>query len=450
MKNPLEQLTRRFRYLRIAPGQLYIVGGAVRDTLLGITPNDIDFVVVGDENTIAFIFDCEPVPIHPHAPVFSISLDNETFEVALARTETKTGNGSEGFDFELTTNLYDDLHRRDFTVNAIAVDVFNGEITDPFDGVGDLTLPGKILHPVSEKFLESPERVGRAAMMIARFGFVPTGLLIQYCEEMTGEFVHIPAEQKWNQFFGKMLESGKHFVAAFNFLETVGALACFPELAAMRGCEQHPKHHPEGNVLTHTLLTMETAATNGASLLVKSVMLMHDMGKPEVTMLDEDGNITAHGHEKERTAILSFMDRIAFPHAMRGQVLCLVSHHMRKNNIPSNRSKARLLRKLAAGGVTVADFAMVVRSDVEGRRVGDSKMPQDVLDFVAFADNFVKAEADKRARPLIDGHDLIAAGILQGKIFSTILDAVAEGFLAGELETRDQALELAIGLAEAT
>lgn len=441
MNHKINEMRIRFGKVVSHPGKLFIVGGAVRDALLGVDPKDIDFVCVGTLADVVAMFG-NAEPIHPHAPVFGVKFEGEVFEVALAREETSVGAGSEGFEFSLANSITADLIRRDFTVNAIAVDVATGEVHDPFGGQEDIRR--KFLRPVSDKFTESPERVGRAAMMIARFGFLPTQELRIVCRGMIAEFARIPPEQMWRQFFGKLLAKGTRFQQAFGFLESVGALDVFPELVAMRNCPQDPAHHPEGNVLNHTLLTMEVAAQFG-SLLTVAAMLFHDMGKPETTVVSEDGDVTAHGHEHAHGAALSFMDRIDFPHALRQKVLTLVDCHMRKNNIPNDRSRARLLRKLTDGGVTASDFADVVSADINGR--GSSRfqiLPKDVIDFVNFADTFeVQEVASKQARPLIDGNDLIAAGFTPGRSFTVILNAVQEAFLSREISTKDEALALA-------
>lgn len=439
----LESIRQRFANIPGRAGRLFIVGGAVRDSFMGIQPKDVDFVCVGDVDDIVSMFgNCEPV--HPHAPVFAVRFGGDIFEVALARSESGTGNSSEDFVFKLVDDITVDLFRRDVTINAIAVDVHTGSIVDPCGGIADID--ARVLRRASGWFADSPERVGRVAMMVARFGFTPDTDLVLTCRSMVRAFSAIPAEQKWNQFFGKMLSHGRFFVAAFEFLESCGAIAAFPELVAMRNCPQDARHHPEGDVLSHTLLTMEFAARHMPGRgFVAAVMLMHDMGKPAVTVVESStGNVTAHGHEHEHEAILSFMDRIHFPHALRERALMLIECHMRKNNIPHNRSRARLLRKLASAGVTAGEFADVIFADINGRGGDVIKMlPHDVIEFVKFANEFTPEQASKQARPLIDGNDLRNAGFKPGRIFTEILDAVAVAFLAGECTTREQALALA-------
>lgn len=436
------KLIKPFQHIPNSPGQLWIVGGAVRDTLMGFEPSDIDFVVVGSVHTIKTLFNQTPVPVHNDAPVYTVKLNGEIFEVALARTETSTGQGSEGFAFELVeSNIEIDLARRDFAVNAIAVDVFNGDVIDPFGGMDDIA--DNVLRHVSDRFVESPERVGRAAMMIARFGLVPSMALHAVCGMMVPEFAAIPPEQMWKQFLGKMLRKGVHFDKAFLFLDIIEALAVSPIFQAMRDCPQSPVHHPEGDVLTHTILTLHHASRIGADLVVRSTILMHDMGKPATTVIDEDGKITAHGHEHHHEPIIRFMDRIGFPHAMRRQVLGLISVHMRKSDIPNKRSQARLLRKLAEFGVTVEQFEQVIECDVNGRGTGDVPLPDDVMKFVEFAANFEPEQADQHARPLVTGHELIEIGFQPGKALGMVLDAIGEGFLVGEIETKEDALEFA-------
>lgn len=431
----------QFSHFVNIPNKLFVVGGAVRDVFLGATPHDIDFCVVGDEQDIQDIFG-QAFPAHDHAPVFMVDI-NGPHEVALARREISTGFGSEGFSFVPADTIEEDLFRRDFTVNAIAVDVFDGRVVDPFGGVQGIE--NRVLHPVSEHFVESPERAGRAVAFIAIFGFEPTRELIDLCSTMVDDFIAIPAEQKWKQFFAKMLNRGSFFVEAFNFMIETGLISAFPEIQAMLFCPQHEDHHPEGDVLTHTALTMEFAANQFGDSLITATMLMHDMGKPDCTFLDDDGVIRATGHEHHHEPIIAFMDRIHFPHRHRTAVLTLIDVHMRKNNIPNNRSRARLFRKLMSGGVTVDQFVKVIMSDCNGRGfVAD--LPEDVHDFAVFCQNMEEQKA--MVKPPINGHDLMNLGLKPGPIFSTILDEIAELFIAGEVETHEECMAVAREMAE--
>lgn len=426
----------QFRFVN-EPGKLFVVGGAVRDVFLGAEPHDIDFCVVGDEQDIHDIFG-QAFPAHDHAPVFMVDINGVPHEVALARREISTGFGSEGFSFVPADTIEEDLFRRDFTVNAIAVDVFDGRVIDPFGGVQDIE--DRVLRPVSRHFVESPERAGRAVAFIAIFGFAPTSELIEVCSSMVDEFIAIPSEQKFKQFFGKMINRGSFFVEAFNFMIQTGLIDAFPEMRDMLFCAQHEEHHPEGDVLTHTALTMEFAANQFGDPLITATMLMHDMGKPDCTFLDDDGVIRANGHEHHHEPIIRFMDRIHFPHRHRPAVLTLIDTHMRKNDIPNNRSRARLFRKLLAGGVTVDQFVKVIMCDVNGRGFA-ADLPSDVHDFAVFCQDMEEQKA--MVRPPINGHDLMSLGLRPGPIFSTILDEIAEMFIAGEIETHEECMEIA-------
>lgn len=427
----------RFCKLIDEPNKLFVVGGAVRDVFLGAEPHDIDFCVLGDEQDIIDIFGMA-YPAHDHAPVFMVDIHGTPYEVALARREISTGAGSEGFNFIPADTIEDDLFRRDFTINAIAVDVFDGRVIDPFGGIQDIE--NMVLHPVSHHFSDSEERAGRAVAFIAILGFRPSNELIRVCSTMVDGFIDIPSEQKYKQFFGKMLNRGSFFVEAFNFMIETGLISAFPEMKAMLFCPQHEEHHPEGDVLTHTALTMEFAANQFGDPLITAVMLMHDMGKPDCTFLDDDGTIRATGHEHHHEPTIRFMERIHFPHRHRTAVLTLIDVHMRKNNIPNNRSRAKLFRKLVASGVTVDQFVKVIMSDVNGRGFA-AEMPQDVFDFAVFCQDMEEQKA--MVKPPINGHDLMKLGLEPGPIFSTILDEIAEMFIAGEIETHEECVEQA-------
>jgi tRNA nucleotidyltransferase (CCA-adding enzyme) len=434
MKNFGDRMVEKFGRFAEREGQLFVVGGAVRDDVMGFPVSDFDLCLVGDERDVQRIFG-RVERIHRDAPVFSAFIDDEFTEVALARGERGNGN-SEHAEFFLVDTIEEDLLRRDFTVNAMAIDVKTGIRVDPFGGFEDALR--KSLHPVDcDKFAESPERVGRAAMMIARFDFSPSWPLINTCRRMIDDFRHVPSEQMWKQFFGKMLAKGFHFRKAFEFLKLAGVFGVFPIFGWMSVTEQDPIWHPEGDVLTHTLMAMEKAAKLGADHIVMMAVLGHDMGKIHTTSV-KDGRIVSPGHADEQDDMDVFMRRVHFPVKDRGKVRALVSEHM-QFQFPSVRSKARFLRRLSAADVTVGQWAKVVVADHSSRMRGDV-MPEFVKDLLRFADEF-EEKADAHSRPLVTGHDLFDIG-LRGKEIGAALEEIHVAWMAGEIITADEALAM--------
>lgn len=258
--------------------KIYLVGGAVRDQLLGIEPQDRDWVVVGA--TVEQMLNLGYKPVGKDFPVF---LHPETKEeYALARTERKSGHGYHGFSFHAAPDvtLEEDLRRRDLTINAMAQGS-DGTLIDPYAGEEDLQL-GRLRH-VSPAFREDPLRVLRVARYAARYhrwGFrvahSTQKLLTEIVE--SGELQHLVPERVW-------LETQKVLAAEnpqryFEVLRGCGALkVIFPELEQLFGVPQPKKHHPEEDSGVHTLMVLEQAAKLSAQPEVRFAALLHDLGK---------------------------------------------------------------------------------------------------------------------------------------------------------------------------
>jgi tRNA nucleotidyltransferase (CCA-adding enzyme) len=255
--------------------KIYCVGGAVRDRLLGLPVQDRDWVVVGatPEDMVARGYK----PVGKDFPVF---LHPETHEeYALARTERKTAPGYKGFVIHAAPDvtLEQDLSRRDFTVNAIAENA-DGKLIDPCGGEADLR--AGILRHVSPAFAEDPVRILRAARFVARFGFslAPETLELMRAMVSNGEVDALVAERVWQELArGLMEKTPSHF---FTTLRACGALAkILPEVDALFGVPQPPKHHPEIDCGVHTMLVVDDAARHDYELEVRFAALMHDLGK---------------------------------------------------------------------------------------------------------------------------------------------------------------------------
>lgn len=281
--------------------QIYIVGGAVRDSLLGLQVQDRDYVVVGStpEEMIRDGFQA----VGKDFPVFLHPKTHE--EYALARTERKTAAGYKGFVFHTDANvtLEQDLIRRDLTVNAMAQDS-NGQITDPFGGQQDLQR--RVLRHVSAAFTEDPVRILRVARFAARFALPPHNFTVAdetnaLMQEMVaaGEVDALVPERVWQELARGLMEVKPSRM--FEVLRACGALKrLLPELDALWGVPQPEKHHPEIDTGVHVMLVVDYAAQQGYSLPIRFAALMHDLGKgttpPELWPKH-------HGHE-ERSAKL--------------------------------------------------------------------------------------------------------------------------------------------------
>ncbi len=266
--------------------QVFVVGGAVRDALMGLPVNDRDWVVVGGtpEAMTAQGF----VPVGKDFPVFLHPQTRE--EYALARTERKTAKGYKGFAVQAAPDvtLEEDLARRDLTVNAMAVpeklahqppSTWTGQIVDPYGGQGDLQ--AKVLRHVTEAFAEDPVRILRLARFAARFADFSVAsdtmaLMRQMVED--GEVDHLVPERVWQELAkGLMSERPSRM---FEVLRECGALkALLPELDRLWGVPQQAEYHPEVDTGVHMMLVMDMTARLNMPVAVRVACLMHDLGK---------------------------------------------------------------------------------------------------------------------------------------------------------------------------
>jgi tRNA nucleotidyltransferase (CCA-adding enzyme) len=279
----------------LSGARTYLVGGAVRDALLGLEGAERDWVVVGStpDEMLARGFR----QVGASFPVF---LHPETGEeYALARTEKKSGHGYHGFtvDFHPGVSLEEDLERRDLTINAMARDA-NGQLVDPFGGVEDLEQ--KIIRHVSGAFVEDPLRVLRVARFAATFahlGFEVHPSTMSLMGEITrsGELEHLAAERTWREIERAMMTPAPS--AFVRVMRECGALqALLPEVEALFGVPQPEKHHPEVDTGTHLLLALDIAAgLSTADAKIVFAVLLHDLGKA----LTRESALPKHvGHEK--------------------------------------------------------------------------------------------------------------------------------------------------------
>ncbi|MDP2029281.1 MAG: multifunctional CCA addition/repair protein [Thiobacillus sp.] len=300
----------------------YIVGGAVRDRLLGLPVADRDYVVVGatPEQMVALGYQ----PVGKDFPVF---LHPGTHaEYALARTERKSGKGYKGFTVHASPDvtLEEDLSRRDLTINAIAEDEAGGLI-DPYGGQRDLA--AKLFRHVSAAFAEDPVRILRVARFAARFTeFAMAAETNALMRQMVanGEVDALVPERVWQEIARGLLEAQPSRM--FQVLRDCGALArLFPEIDCLFGVPQPPEHHPEIDTGVHVMLVLDWAARQGFSLAVRFAALTHDLGKgvtpPELWPKH-------HGHEAKSVALVrALCERIRVPADCRELAIAVARDH---------------------------------------------------------------------------------------------------------------------------
>jgi tRNA nucleotidyltransferase (CCA-adding enzyme) len=325
--------------------EIFLVGGAVRDHLLGISAKDRDYCVVGSsvEEMLSLGFRS----VGKDFPVFLHPVSSE--EYALARIERKVGPGYSGFSVNSskTVTLQEDLSRRDLTINAMAMDA-QGQLTDPFSGTSDLR--NGILRHVSDAFAEDPVRILRIARFSARH---PTFVIAEETKALmrqmvqAGEVDHLVPERVWQELSkGLMEEKPSRMIEV---LRECGALARIaPELDRLHGVQQRADYHPEVDTLVHVLMALDLAASGGSSLSVRFATLVHDLGKgvTPASILPSH-----HGHEKAGVALVSqFCERLKVPSDCRELAVMVCEYHTRVHqaSVLKASSVASLLKNLDA------------------------------------------------------------------------------------------------------
>ena len=301
--------------------QIYSVGGAVRDELLGLPVQDRDYVVVGatPEEMVRLGFK----PVGKDFPVFLHPVTHE--EHALARTERKTAKGYKGFQVYAApeVTLEQDLARRDLTINAIAKDT-QGNLIDPFGGVADIK--AGILRHVSPAFAEDPVRILRLARFNARFDFHIAAETLQLMRDMvqSGEVDALVPERVWQELAKGLLEStpSRMFMA----LRECGALAkILPEVDALFGVPQPEKYHPEIDTGIHIMLVVDYSATSHYSLPVRFAALTHDLGKGTTPPQEWPRHI---GHEQRSVELVKTLcTRLRVPSDCRDLAIIVARYH---------------------------------------------------------------------------------------------------------------------------
>ena len=302
--------------------QIFMVGGAVRDELLGLPVQDRDFVVVGasPETMLANGFK----PVGKDFPVFLHPKTHE--EYALARTERKAGHGYKGFSFHAApdVSLTDDLARRDLTINAIAR-AEDGTLTDPFNGVADIS--AKVLRHVGPAFVEDPVRILRVARFSARFtdfSIAPETLELMRHMVAIGEVDHLVPERVWQELAKGLMEARPSRM--IEVLHECGALArLIPELDRLFGVPQRADYHPEVDTGVHVMMALDQAAQARYALPVRFAVLLHDLGKGLTPATD----LPRHpGHEGRSVSLVGGVcERLKTPADCRDLALLVARYH---------------------------------------------------------------------------------------------------------------------------
>ena len=431
-----------------AGGRALVVGGWVRDRLLGQDSKDVDFEAYGLEPAALREVLARIGPVNTVGESFTVYKVAD-IDVALPRRESKTGRGHKAFEVigDPFMPAAEAARRRDFTVNAIAWDPLTGEYIDPFDGRADLE--ARRLRMVDPRtFGDDSLRVLRGLQLAARFDLVMDDATRQVCRGLNLD--DLPAERVWGEIEKLLLLAPRPSVGWWLARELNVLPQLFPEMQALIDCPQEPEWHPEGDVWIHTLMVIDEARTRIADLPhAKQVTVMlgavcHDLGKPATTAFS-DGRIRSMEHEQAGVApAAALLDRLNI-HSMAGfdvraQVLGIVAHHLKPLSFFKAASPVGdgAFRRLAQKA-DLELLARVAESDCLGR--GGSFDCSGIGWFVERARALGVQHAPPA--PLLLGRHLLALGVRPGPRVGVVLRQVYEQQLDGRVQTVDDGIALA-------
>jgi tRNA nucleotidyltransferase (CCA-adding enzyme) len=430
-----EDLCRLFRQ---HGGRSLLVGGWVRDRLLGLESRDLDLEVYGIPAA-----DVQALLERHHAvdltgKAFGIlKLKSWPIDVSIPRRESKRGLGHRGFLVESDPGLPPDVaaRRRDFTINAMSFDPLTGEIVDPFGGAEDLQR--RILRHTSDQFAEDPLRVLRGMQFCARFRLDAAPETVALCRGLDMEGL---APERVFEEWSKLILKGEEPSRGLRFLRDSGWVRFFPEVEALIGCKQDPYWHPEGDVWTHTCHCLDAfaAARTGddwEDLVVGFAALCHDLGKPLTTATTGAG-IRSLGHsEAGLEPTRSFLAGMSRHQDLVDQVCPLVAEHLRPVELFQASASAAAVRRLASRVGRIDRLVRVAEADQRGRP------PIEVGEFEAGKWLLAKADAEGimacRPVPLIRGRDLVARGMEPGAPMGEFLRQCYEDQLYGLFDSEE-------------
>jgi tRNA nucleotidyltransferase (CCA-adding enzyme) len=448
--------------VRDAGGRALLVGGAVRDEVLGMSSKDFDVEVYGLEPEAVEEIVGRFGAIKDVGKAFGILklVDGEgpEIDISIPRTDSKMGEGHTGFDVKVDPrmSIKDAAKRRDFTFNALSKDPLTGEIFDPYGGVDDLrTRTLRVTDP--ERFRDDPLRLLRAAQFVGRFGLAAEPETLKLLRDMVPAMKEISVDRIRDEWDKLLLRSVRPSMG-LTLLNNIGMVdAYYPELAALRGSEQEFEWHPEGDVWIHTLMVTDAAGeimrrrqlSGDQARVLMLTALCHDLGKP-LTAGFVDGRIRSHSHDTQGVApTKAFLDRIGTRKKDIEKTVNLVREHIWPTAILLNqRQNADKRGKISAGAfrrlakrldpATIEELTYVVEAD--GLGVGpflDPNHPEQLLmktvdAYGLEAGRWVREKAEElgiykvKPKPFVTGKELIQLGFqpstTRGETFKIIMD----------------------------
>ena len=445
----VKEISKAFKDLG---GQAYLVGGCVRDKIMGIAPKDFDLEVYGISAD-----KIEPV-LRKFGPVNTVGKSFcvhkiENIDVSIPRKDSKHGAGHRGFEVEgdPTLSIHEAARRRDITINSILEDPLTGQIEDPFNGVADIKK--KIIRATDENlFGEDPLRVLRVCQFAARFEFEIEPGTVKICRDVAPTLKELSQERIGEEWKKLLLKSRKPSVGLEAVKNLDVAKHLHPELIALMDCPQEPEWHPEGNVWTHTCMVTDVASkiiwreniAEDSALTTILGALCHDFGKPATTHKDADGRIRSPYHSEKGVApTSSFLKTLRTSEDTEKKVRHLVLEHLNPLYLYKHRDEIRpaTVRRLAVRlfPASFDELLYVAEADYFGRTLSlEPEYPAG--DWLREQLKILELKTGGPA-PILMGRHLLEQGWQAGPAMGKVLKAVFEMQIEGTVSDLDQALK---------
>ena len=408
-----------------------LVGGCVRDLLLGREPADYDVTTDATPEQVMALFP-ESIAVGAQFGVMLVPRDALKVEVATFRSDVGYSDGRHPDSVVYSKTPQKDVQRRDFTINGLLMRHDSGEVLDFVGGQADLK--AKVIRAIGEpdrRFTEDKLRMMRALRFAARFGFEIETETFRAIRRHVAE-IHQVSPERLREELTKMLTEGAAR-QAFELLEETCLLQqVLPEIAAMKGVEQPPQFHPEGDVWIHTRLMLEGLPKNASPTLAWGVLL-HDVGKPPTfqSAAETGDRIRFNNHVEVGVRMAeAICKRFRFSNEDTEQILALVDNHMKFGAVAEMRAS------------TLKKFVRLPRFEehLALHRL-DCLSSHRHLDSYEFVQRFLEATPPEQVRPerLLTGDDLLAMGFRPGPVFAQILRMLEDAQLEGQIKTREEA-----------
>lgn len=422
-------------------GRSFLVGGCVRDALLGIPHKDFDIEVFGvsyEHLAQALARWGKTDLVGRSFGVVKLRAGEFVFDFTIPRRDSKIAPGHKGFEisFESDISPKDAASRRDYTINALMFDPRTGGILDFFGGVDDLK--ARRLRHTSDAFVEDPLRVLRGMQFASRFRLEPAPETIELCRQIKASYAELPVERVREEWF-KWASQSEVPSIGLRFLVSTRWIEHFPELRACMGTPQDKLWHPEGDVFVHTChccdamaqLPQWKSADMESRIVLMLTILTHDFGKPTTTFeRTEHGKsrIVSPGHESAGVPIAEkFLKRIGTPVTLREKVLPMVGNHMIHYQTTTDRAVRRLAHRLHPA--TIEELCLVMTADRMGRPPLPPSVPKGAQELLTRARDLQLESA--APKPILLGRHLIGLGMQPSPEFGSILRAAFDAQLEG-------------------